>query len=158
MERTNKDFINTIQASLIRYWRTVVVLDQKEGAALFQRFTRCCVVDHMTAKFLREFNSRKPITQRFFREYAIIDVKDRLEPIFGMQTPAPMTARVLWGSSETPICLLLGGTSSTAHSIFVSEGDAIAEVASNKRVRYMFLSGATGDLFFFPRSVTGIQF
>lgn len=134
-----------LHSSLEHFWAEVSDLSVEDARAVLDKCALACVREDFRAKFLRELNSRRAIAARFFYEAAELDRKSGLEKVFGFRPPA-VNARVVGGSSDTPIGFHVHGTPKSVHELFVQEGDAVGHLSAGECSVWLFLAGASESL------------
>ena len=145
--RFNQELITCLSHS----WASVRSLKNEECKSVFKYFVRACVKKDYVTKFCETFNSRKPLTCRFFHGHRIAQLEDRVDESLCTRLGSDVSVKVICGSVSAPIGVLLGGAGTTIDKVFVVEEDSIAEVISDSQLLgYLFLDGHRGDLFSFP--------
>lgn len=145
--RFNQELITCLSHS----WASVCSLKNEECKSVFEDFVRACVKEDYATKFYKTFNSRKPLTRRFFQGDRIAQLEDRVDESLCTRLGSDVSVKVICGSVGAPIGVLLGGAGTTIDKVFVVEEDSIAQVISYSRLLgYLFLDAHRGALFSFP--------
>lgn len=136
-----------LEKSLKNFWDIVIPMTIEKSRNFFDLILHECVKKDFQKKFIQCFNSKKPITERFFIGIEKKSIDDSINEIFEIKVPEFLEIQVLWGNYKDPLGFLLKGHSQTISNLFVSEGDAIAQISSKKNIGFVFLDGHRGDLF-----------
>lgn len=139
------NYKHTLLAALRKSWAEVRELHAEEARAVLTECALACVREDFQAKFLRELNSRRAITSRFFHRAVEFEVTARLETILRSKSTSA-AARVVWGSLVHPIGFEVRGLAKSADALFVDEGDAVGHLFAGRRSVWLFLGGASGVL------------
>jgi hypothetical protein len=136
---------DTLGSVLGQFWENVRVLSTEDAKAVLNECALVCVRQDFQAKFLRELNSRRSITDRFFRRPIEFDTTAGFDAILGCK-PASINARVVWGSFDDPIGFEVRGLAKSVHALFIDEGDAVGHLLAGRHTAWLFLAGASGAL------------
>ena len=134
-----------LHTSLEHFWAEVSDLSVEDAKALLNECTLACVREGFRAKFLRELESRRAITARFFHGAVEFDRTSGLEQVLGFK-PTAVNARVVWGSFDNPMGFHVRGTAKSIDALFVQEGDAVGHLSAGQRSVWLFLAGTSESL------------
>jgi len=132
--------------SLQKNWDLVSEMDVLEARELFGDFSSACINLEFVDKLLRQFESRRPIGDRFFKEYVGVDSFEELRRSLHLKSATPIDVEVLWDGFKNPVAYNLSGYASSLDSVFLYGGDAISRVRWDKMTIYLFFSGHTHEI------------
>jgi hypothetical protein len=135
-----------LKKSLMNFWNEIITMSLDESKKLCAEFCSKCIKTEFQNKFLTDFESKKPITIRYFNNIRPISLDDDIYDQLAI-TGQYLDVQVFWGKIDDPIAFHLKGRTSKFGNIFVTDGDAFAKIANSKKEHFLFLDGHRGDFF-----------